>query len=94
MHQWYTSYAAFLVKYPYCNRKVWGAFLLDHAYLIVDLWALLTLHVDYYGTRESVDTELDGSAREDKQNLLSEPPSINSREEVDDESGGRGIESA
>lgn len=52
---WIKGYGALVKKHRYCGTKVWGAFLFDHCYPILDIYGWCTLKHEAWLTRRDSD---------------------------------------
>ncbi|OHW91148.1 polysaccharide synthase [Colletotrichum incanum] len=48
---WINVYGSFIRRFPYVARQIWACYLLDNVYLVLDIYAWLTLTTEAWGTR-------------------------------------------
>ena len=56
---WFSTYLAFLKKYPYCARNVWAFLLMDIVGPIVDIYVYFTVNNDNWLTRAADTKDID-----------------------------------
>ncbi|KAI2474465.1 Polysaccharide synthase [Pyrenophora tritici-repentis] len=56
---WFSTYLAFLKKYPYCARSVWAFLLMDIVGPIVDIYVYFTINNDNWLTRAADTKDID-----------------------------------